>query len=116
MKLPEKPKILVVCGRNERRSRSAEYLFKNDGRFEIRSAGLSPKSEVQVSEKLVNWADVILVMDNSQRNRIRSQFKTLEIPAIENINIPDNYDYLDPELIQLLTTRINSALQMRFDL
>lgn len=40
-----KPNILVVCGRNKIRSRTAEYLFKNDVRFNIRSVGLSSNSE-----------------------------------------------------------------------
>jgi protein-tyrosine-phosphatase len=48
MSITEKPNILVVCGRNKRRSRTAEYVFKNDQRFNIRSVGLSPKSEQQI--------------------------------------------------------------------
>ncbi len=40
--MTERPNILVVCGRNKKRSRTAEHIFKNDNRFNIRSAGLSP--------------------------------------------------------------------------
>lgn len=108
-KFKDKPNLLVVCGRNKRRSRTAEYIFKNDARFWIRSAGLSAKSEVVVNEKLVCWADLILVMDNSQRNRIQQQYRSLSLPAIENLDIPDIYAYLEPELIALLDTRINDA-------
>lgn len=49
-----KPKILVVCGKNKRRSRTAEYIFKNDSRFLLRTAGLSPKSEIQISERSIS--------------------------------------------------------------
>jgi len=48
--MTERPNILVVCGRNKKRSRTAEYIFKNDNRFNIRSAGLSPKSDRKISE------------------------------------------------------------------
>ena len=48
---PIRPNILVVCGRNKRRSRTAEHIFKNDSRFNIRSVGLSPKSDRKISEK-----------------------------------------------------------------
>lgn len=53
-----RPNILVVCGRNKKRSRTAEYIFKNDDRFNIRSAGVSPKSDRQITEKDLNWADL----------------------------------------------------------
>jgi predicted protein tyrosine phosphatase len=107
----QKPKVLVVCGRNKRRSRTAENIFKNDNRFEIRSAGLSSKSTVQINEKLIEWADIIFVMDNGQRNRINNQYQSAHVPNIENLNIKDVYEYLDAELIQLLTVRINGALK-----
>ena len=105
-----KPNILVVCGRNKRRSRTAEYLYKNDSRIHIKSAGLSAQSEVVINSKLVEWADLIIVMDNSQKNRIQDQFRTSNVPRIENINIEDEYEYLDPELITLLKTRIDQIL------
>ena len=60
----KKPNILIICTRNKKRSRTAEYIFKNDSRFNIRSAGLSPKSERKITEKDVNWADFIFVMES----------------------------------------------------
>ncbi len=105
-----KPNLLVVCGRNKRRSRTAEYLYKNDSRIRIKSAGLSAQSEVVINSKLVEWADLIIVMDNSQKTRIQDQFRTLNVPRIENINIADEYEYLDPELIELLKSRIENIL------
>ena len=105
-----KPNILVVCGRNKRRSRTAEYLYKNDSRINIKSAGLSAQSEVVLNAKLVEWADLIIVMDNNQKNRIQNQYKANKIPRIENIRIKDEYDYLNPVLIQLLKERINNIV------
>ena len=107
-KTNSKPKILVVCGRNKRRSRTAEYIFKNDERFQIKSAGLSVQSEVILNAKLVEWADIIIVMNNSQKARIQEQYRTFAIPRIENIRIADEYEFLDPELILLLKERINT--------
>ena len=51
MSRTDRPNILVVCGRNKRRSRTAEYIFKNDSRFQIRSVGLSAKSDRELKEK-----------------------------------------------------------------
>ena len=51
----DRPNILVVCGRNKKRSKTAEYIFKNDNRFNVRSAGLSPKSDRKISENDLHW-------------------------------------------------------------
>ena len=107
----QKPNLLVICGRNKKRSRSAETIFKNDNRFYIRSAGLSPQSNRKVSEKDINWADQIIVMESNQRSKLSSQFRYLELPQIEILHIPDDYEYMDEELIELLTEGINGALQ-----
>lgn len=110
-----KPNILVVCGRNKRRSRTAEYIFKNDSRFHIRSAGLSPQSERKISEKDLRWADLIFVMETEQRSKIKDLFG-FKLPAVEVLHIPDEYAFMDEELIELLTEKINGVLLSEFDL
>ena len=60
--MSNRPNILVLCGRNKKRSRTAEHIFKNDNRFNIRSAGLSPKSDRKISENDLIWAALIFVM------------------------------------------------------
>jgi protein-tyrosine phosphatase len=98
-----RPNILVICGKNKRRSRTAEYIFKNDDRFNIRSAGVSPKSERKLSEKDLNWADIVFVMESEQKKKIEEIFSQLFLPLIENIDIPDEYEFMDEELIDMLT-------------
>jgi predicted protein tyrosine phosphatase len=110
----DKPNILIVCGRNKRRSRTAEYIFKNDSRFSIRSAGLSEKSERQLSEKDVIWSDLILTMEDKQKARIKELYRHLDLPPIEVLYISDDYEYLDPALIELLEEKINSILMTLF--
>lgn len=106
--MTERPNLLVVCGRNKRRSRTAEYIFKNDKRFNIRSVGLSPKSERQIRDRDVEWADLIW----GQGARISGSFRHLELPDIEVLHIEDEYQYLEPELIEILKNRINSTLEL----
>ncbi len=106
--------VLIVCGRNKRRSRTGEYIFKNDLRFNIRSAGLSPKSERQIGEKDILWADIILVMENKQKRRVLSDFQHMEIPMIEVLDISDDYEYLDEYLIEMLESRVNFILEDKF--
>lgn len=114
--MKERPNILVVCGRNKKRSRTAEYLFKNDNRFSIRSVGLSPKSNRKISEKDLNWSELVLVMETEQRNKIKELYRYIELPKTEVLHIPDDYEFLDDELVELLTFKINDILKVEFEL
>jgi protein-tyrosine phosphatase len=114
--MTQRPNILVVCGRNKKRSRTAEHIFKNDDRFNIRSAGLSPQSDHKITENDLNWADSVFVMEPGQRVRIWSQYKHLDLPDIEVLYIADDYEFLDEELVDLLSERINSSLKIVYKL
>ncbi len=106
--MTNRPNILVVCGRNKKRSRTAEHIFKNDNRFNIRSAGLSPKSDRKLTENDLNWADLVFVMETDQRGKIREQFRHLELLKIDVLHIEDEYEFMDEELVEMLTGRINA--------
>lgn len=108
--MTQRPNILVVCGRNKKRSRTAEHIFKNDDRFNIRSAGLSPKSDRKISENDLNWADLVLVMESRQRTKIWELYRHLELPTIEVLNIPDDYEFMDEELVELLSDKTNDIM------
>ncbi len=105
------PNLIFVCGRNKRRSRTAESLFKNDMRFNVRSAGVSPSAERKLTEKDLAWADLILVMEPDQRTRIWDAYPGRRVPPIEILHIPDEYEFMDPALVELLTDRTEEILQ-----
>jgi len=114
--MTERPNILVVCGRNKKRCRTAEHIFKNDNRFNIRSAGLSPKSDRKISENDFNWADLIFVMETGHRAKIWELYRHLELTKIEVLNIADDYEFMDDKLIEILTDRINGALRIAYNI
>jgi protein-tyrosine phosphatase len=51
-------------------------------------------------------------MESNQRSKLSSQFRHLELPQVEILHIPDDYEYMDEELIELLTEGINGVLQV----
>ena len=110
--MTNRPNLLVVCGRNKKRSRTAEHIFKNDERFNIRSVGLSSKSERKITEQDLNWADLVFVMEAGHRARISGTYTHLQLPKIEVLNIEDEFEFMDEELVQLLTDRINDTLKI----
>ncbi|RIW12515.1 protein-tyrosine-phosphatase [Algoriphagus lacus] len=112
--MTQRPNILIICGKNKRRSRTGEFIFKNDSRFNVRSAGLSPKSDRKISEGDLNWSDLVYVMETEHRTKIRDLYGHLDLPAIEVLHVPDEYEFMDEELVDLLTERINQSLQSAF--
>ena len=58
----------------------------------------------------MNWADLVFVMESGQRAKIRDVYRHLELPAIEVLNIPDEYEFMDEELVEMLEDRINDTL------
>lgn len=114
--MSDRPNILVVCGRNKKRSRTAEHLFKNDDRFAIRSAGLSPKSDRKLTEQDLAWADLVYVMESDQRSKIQDLYRHLYLPPVEVLHIEDDYEFMDEELVQMLQDRINRSLKAAFSL
>jgi predicted protein tyrosine phosphatase len=101
-------KVLFICNQNENRSKTAEELFSTQ--FETMSAGLY--NEKPVTEKQVGWADVIIVMEESQRKELANRFaKQYMKKQILSLDIPDIYYYNQPELIEKLKARINELVE-----
>ena len=111
-----RPNILVICGKNKRRSRTAEFIFKNDSRFNIRSAGLSPKSDRKLTENDLNWADITLVMETDHRAKIKDLYHEAPHMKIEVLNIPDEYEFMDAELIEILQIKVGQIVSEQFGL
>ena len=51
-------------------------------------------------------------METGQRAKIWGLYRHLELPNIEILNIPDEYDFMNEELIEILTDRINDTLKI----
>lgn len=97
-------KVLFICNQNQNRSKTAEELFKN--KFKTKSAGLY--NEKPVTEKELQWADVIIVMEDEQRSEIANRFPKLYMKKrIISFDIPDIYHYNQPELVDVLQAKIN---------
>jgi len=96
-----RPKILFVCSRNQWRSPTAESIYRQDPRVEARSAGVSASARHRISQADLDWADMVLVMEPEHKRRIRQAFAG-ELPPIECLDIPDDYAFMNEELIELI--------------
>ncbi|CAL2101686.1 Phosphotyrosine protein phosphatase [Tenacibaculum sp. 190130A14a] len=92
------------------RSSTAHEMYKNDQRFEIDSAGTDKETKKIISYKNLSWADTIIVMEKHHRNTIRKQFPDVyENKKIVCLYIPDEYDYMQPELITILKSKFENV-------
>ena len=74
--------------------------------MEVDSAGLAPDAEVPLSEEQVEWADLIIVMENIHKQRLNRKFrKSLGAKRVVVLGIPDKYDYMDKELVRTLKVK-----------
>lgn len=99
--------VLFICSQNKLRSPTAEHVFADWAGIDTRSAGLNNSAEIPVSPDLLEWADLIFVMEKAHRNKLSKRFKSyLQHQKIICLNIPDEYDYMDEALIRILHQKV----------
>jgi len=109
----DKIKILFVCSQNKWRSLTAEKICQKVSGYSVRSAGTEKGARIRVTEGLVGWADLIFVMEKKHGDRLRSKFpESLEGKKLICLQIPDNYQYMEPELVELLQAKLNPYMKM----
>ena len=97
-------KVLFICNQNLNRSKTAEEIFK--AKFETKSAGLF--NENPVTEKQLSWADLIVVMEDFHREELAKRFPSQYMKKrILSLDIPDVYYHNQPELINVLKSKVN---------
>lgn len=101
-------KLLFICSRNRIRSLTAERIFSGIPGLQVRSAGTQPDARIVVTEGHVGWADIIFLMEKSHLNRLRLKFpQALQGKRTVILLIPDEYEYMQPELIEELTAHVS---------
>ena len=106
-------RLLFVCSENRLRSPTAEAVFSEYQEVEAIGAGTNSDAETPVSGDLIEWADIILVMEKSHRNKVSKKYKELlKNKRLVVLDIPDNYECMQPELIQLLKEKVSRVVRL----
>lgn len=106
------PRALFICSRNRLRSPTAEQLFAVWPCVESDSAGLAPDAEVPLSAEQLHWAELIFVMERVHQRRLQQRFGAqLKGKRVICLGIPDDYQYMQPELVELLQHKVGSYLR-----
>ncbi len=107
-------KVLFVCSQNRLRSPTAEQVFSTWPGIDVSSAGLNHDAENPVTPELVEWADIIFVMEKAHRNKLVKQFKhSLKNARIICLHILDEFEYMAPPLVSILNAKVSKFLPAR---
>ena len=75
------------------------------------SAGLDPTAQEPVTPQLLLWADLIFVMEKVHRKKLSAKFRAhLNRQRMICLDIADNYEYMEPALMELLKKRVSPHL------
>jgi len=95
--------VLFVCSKNQWRSPTGEQVWRRTPGVHVQSAGTSRSAHRRLKVGDIRWADIILVMEQKHKSRIMADFRDeVRYKALHVLDIPDDYQYMDPELIELL--------------
>lgn len=104
-------KVLFVCSQNKLRSPTAEQVFSEIPGLDVLSAGTNHDAVTPLSSELIEWSDKIFVMENTHREKLQKRFRSsLKGKKIICLDIPDNFSYMDPELVAILKKKLAQYL------
>lgn len=106
-------RLLFVCSRNLLRSPTAEAICQGIAGLEATSAGTNNDAEQPLTGDLIEWADVILSMERTHQKRIQQKFgRLLKGKELAVLGVPDDYQYMQPELVVLLKVRLQRWISL----
>jgi predicted protein tyrosine phosphatase len=99
--------VLFVCSQNKLRSPTAEQVFSTWPDIETSSAGTNNDAENPLTAELVEWADIIFVMEKTHRHKLQKRHRqALNGKRLICLDIPDDYEFMDPALVSLLERKV----------
>ena len=108
--------LLFICSRNKLRSPTAEEVFSSLPDFEVASAGLDNDADLKLTSEMVDWADIIFVMEKIDLAKLKAAFGPhLKRQHIICLDIPDRFEFMDPDLVRILKQKVPKFIGMSPD-
>lgn len=100
-----------MCSQNKLRSPTAEQVFSRRENLEVDSAGTNHDAENPLTVELVAWADVVFVIEKAHRSKLQRRFRAaLGGKRVICLDIPEEYEFMQPELVRLLEMKVSRHL------
>ena len=107
-------RVLCVCSAGLLRSPTAAWVLSQEPyNFNTRAAGaVEDFALIPVDEVLLTWAKEVVCMSPSHADIVRELLDALELydpPKVICLDIPDQFCYRDPELVELIKKRYDCS-------
>lgn len=99
-------RVLTICSAGLLRSPTIAWYIQSVSDYNCRAAGMHDYALVPVDDVLVEWADIIIVADEDKYITLMNTYEDIigDKPVL-NFDIPDIYEYKNPDLIKLIEER-----------
>ena len=104
--------LLFICSGNIDRSPCAESLFKNSEKYLAKSAGVGPLTENPVTKEMIDWADIIFVMEDEHKRLLFEQIPNAREKEIRCLDISNEFLRYDSELEKVLREKLGKELKV----
>jgi len=110
--MTEYKKLLFVCTFNRGRSATASVVFSGYEEVDVASAGTHRRAQAHVTSQLIEWADVIMVMQLKHLWHLRLKYwRQLRGKRLMCLHVPDRYNFMDPKLVLRLKKCVLPVLE-----
>jgi predicted protein tyrosine phosphatase len=87
-------------------------VFADRPGIETASAGTNRGADNPLPAELVDWADVIFVMEKQHQRKLSENFQAqLRGKRVVCLGIPDDYQFMQPELVDLLEAKVSKHIR-----
>ena len=96
-------KVLTVCSAGLLRSATLQNMLIREYGYNVRNCGtVESYALIPISEALVLWADEIIFVNKENFEHVKKDLEKLYvIDKCHILNIPDIYNFNDPELVKI---------------
>ena len=104
--------LLFICSRNQWRSPTAETIWRRKPGYNVRSAGVAKSAKRKVQEADISWSDLIFAMEREHKQKLKMKFPhCLDLANLPVLDIPDEYGFMDPDLVDVIETSVAAILE-----
>ena len=105
------PRVLCVCSAGLLRSPSiAGYLYSPPFNCNTRAAGATKEyALIPVDEVLLDWADHVVFANRDNMLAVQGEFGEREPGTVWCLDLPDQYAYRDPELMEAIAVAVKKC-------
>ena len=103
-------RVLCVCSAGLLRSPTIARVLQEEYGYNTRAAGIDESfALIPVDEYLLEWADVVICANTEHVTAVYAKFKEFNEQII-TLALPDEYEYMDEELVILIKERYKECL------